>query len=51
MFLLECQLARGDGSGPLEKKGGKNALGERRELLLNSVFVCRMLTLQNGLTD
>lgn len=33
------------------KKKGGNALGEWRELLLNSVFVCWMLTLQNRLTD
>lgn len=25
MFLLECQLARGDGSELLEKKGGKRS--------------------------
>lgn len=27
MFLLECQLARGDGSGPLEKNRGEKRSG------------------------
>lgn len=39
---------RGDGSKLL---GGKKTPREQRELLLNSVFVCWLLTLQNELTN